>query len=452
MTLLDVSIVNVALPSIRADLAASTSNLQWILSGYALTFGLALIPAGRVGDARGRRRTFVAGLALFTVASAACGLAPDATWLVVARLVQGVGGGVLTPQVAALIQQLFAGAERGRAFGLLGASIGLSTAVGPLLGGIILVGVPGDGAWRWVFLVNLPVGVAAVLLARRLIPADPPPGRDQPLDPVGVALLAAGLTLLLLPLLEGRALAPAASLAALVGAVTLLSAFVVWERRYLLTGRTPVVDLRLLATGPYAAGVLVGLLYFAGFTSIFFVLTLFLQSGLGYTPLEAGLTQTPFAVGGAIAAPLAGRAVHRLGRPLVVAGLLTTVAGLAATWAVVELLTDTVRPGALGWALVAPLLVAGAGSGVVISPNTTLTLAEAPVRGAGSAAGVLQTSQRIGSAAGIAAVGAVFFALLGDDAWRPALAGGLAVAIGFVVAALVPALWDLNRRRRVDGH
>lgn len=452
MTLLDVSIVNVALPSIRADLAASTSNLQWILSGYALTFGLALIPAGRVGDARGRRRTFVAGLALFTVASAACGLAPDATWLVVARLVQGVGGGVLTPQVAALIQQLFAGAERGRAFGLLGASIGLSTAVGPLLGGIILVGVPGDGAWRWVFLVNLPVGVAAVLLARRLIPADPPPGRDQPLDPVGVALLAAGLTLLLLPLLEGRALAPAASLAALVGAATLLSAFVVWERRYLLTGRTPVVDLRLLATGPYAAGVLVGLLYFAGFTSIFFVLTLFLQSGLGYTPLEAGLTQTPFAVGGAIAAPLAGRAVHRLGRPLVVAGLLTTVAGLAATWAVVELLTDTVRPGALGWALVAPLLVAGAGSGVVISPNTTLTLAEAPVRGAGSAAGVLQTSQRIGSAAGIAAVGAVFFALLGDDAWRPALAGGLAVAIGFVVAALVPALWDLNRRRRVDGH
>ena len=457
MTLLDVSIVNVALPSIQEGLDASASALQWVLSGYALAFGLALVPAGRVGDARGRRRTFLAGLVLFTAASAACGLAPSAWTLVVARLLQGIGGGVLTPQVSALIQQLFAGAERGKAFGLLGGVIGLSTAVGPLLGGVILVSVAGDDAWRWVFLVNLPIGAVLLVLARRFVPADPARGRRQPLDPVGVVLLAAGLLLLLLPLLEGRAMSAVVAAACLVAAAGLLAAFVAWERHYARTGRTPVVDLRLMTQGPYAAGVAVGLLYFAGFTSIFFVLTLFLQTGLGYSPLAAGLAQTPFAVGGALAAPVAGRVVHRLGRPLVVAGLLTTTAGLVASWALVESLTGRVDPAVVGWALALPLLLAGTGSGIVISPNTTLTLAEAHVARAGSAAGLLQTAQRVGSAAGIAAVGAVFFAARGsldsdDAAWRSALGAGLAVAIGFVVLALVPAVWDLDRRRRGGRH
>jgi EmrB/QacA subfamily drug resistance transporter len=448
MTLLDVSIVNVALPSVRDGLAASTSQLQWVLSGYALAFGLALVPAGRVGDARGRRRTFLAGLALFTAASAACGLAPTSTWLVVARLAQGVGGGVLTPQVSALIQQLFSGAERGKAFGLLGGSISLSTAVGPLLGGVILVAVPGADAWRWVFLVNLPVGVLAFVLAGRLLPADGRPRHRERLDPVGTGLLAAGLTLLLVPLLERGVLPAPASAVLVAAAVALLGLFVAWERRYGAAGGTPVVDLGLLRQGRYAAGVVVGLLYFAGFTSVFFVLTLFLQSGLGYSPLAAGLAQTPFAVGGAVAAPLAGRAVHRLGRPLVVAGLLLSASGLVAAWAVVELLTDRVGPGALGVALALPLLASGAGSGLVVSPNTTLTLAHAPLRGAGSAAGVLQTAQRVGSALGIAAVGAVFFTVLSgrDGAWRPALAAGLGVTVVFVVLALVPAVWDLRHR------
>lgn len=460
MTLLDVTIVTVALPSIRASLDAGAAALQWVMSGYALTFGLALVPAGRVGDARGRRRVFLAGLLLFTASSAACGLAPTAAALVVARLAQGVGGGVLTPQVSALIQQLFTGAERGTAFGLLGGVIGLSTAVGPLLGGLILVVVPGDDAWRWVFLVNLPVGAVLLVLATRLVPPDTGRGRRQPLDPVGVVLLATALLLLLLPLLEAQALGTAVSALCAAAAVVLLAAFIRWEQRYGRTGRTPVVDLRLVAQGPYAAGVTVGLLYFAGFTSIFFVLTLFLQLGLGYTPLEAGLTQTPFAVGGTLSAPLAGRVVHRLGRALVVAGLVVTIVGLAATWVLVEVLTGRVEAPVLGWALAVPLLVAGVGSGMVISPNTTLTLAEAEVAGAGSAAGVLQTSQRIGSAAGIAVVGAVFFAVrgpleaadTGDVAWRGALGAGLAVATGLVALAMAPALWDLDRRRRQRRH
>ena len=440
MTLLDVSIVNVALPSIDSGLGASASDLQWILSGYALAFGLALVPAGRLGDARGRRRMFMLGLGVFTSASALCGIAPTPELLVAARLLQGVGGGMIVPQNSALIQQLFSGAERGKAFGLLGGSIGLSTAVGPVLGGIILSTVPGDDAWRWIFLVNVPVGLLALPLAARVVPGDLPTRRREPLDLVGVALLGAGLTLLLLPLLQGgQGTSPLLWLAA-PGGIALLAAFVAWERRYGRRGLTPLVDLRLFKARSYTYGTAIGATYFAGFTSIFFVLTLFLQQGLGLTPLEAGLVQTPFAVGGAIAATLAGRAVTRVGRRMVVAGLALTVAGMLGSVAAVELVDG--RAAAL--VLVLPLLVAGIGSGMTISPNVTLTLAEVPVVGAGSAGGVLQTAQRIGTALGIAVVGAVFFAVLDDDGWQAALGAGIGVATVFVSVALALALADLR--------
>src|SRR4051794_18186571 len=202
MTLLDVSIVNVALPSIATGLHAGESSLQWIVSGYALTFGLLLVPAGRFGDARGRRPVFMWGLAAFVLASVACGLAPNDGTLIAARLLQGAAGGVLTPQVSGLIQQLFRGAERAKAFGALGASIGLSTAVGPLLGGLIISVFGADLGWRFVFFVNLPVGLVALFLAARLIPHVPATGRRESLDPVGVLLLGAAVTCVLLPFIE----------------------------------------------------------------------------------------------------------------------------------------------------------------------------------------------------------------------------------------------------------
>jgi EmrB/QacA subfamily drug resistance transporter len=445
MALLDVSIVNVALPAIRRALDATPSDLAWILSGYTLAFGLALVPAGRLGDARGRRLMFMAGLVVFTSGSAAAGMAPSAGFLAFARLVQGVGGGMLVPQVAGLIQQLFRGRERGLAFGRLGSVIAVSTAVGPALGGLIIVLAGSSDAWRWVFFVNLPVGVVALVLAARVLPTDPGTGVRESLDPVGVGLLALGLLCLLFPLVESERARDLPALWLLVPAgLVLLAGFLLWERHHHRMGRAPVVDLTLWQRRSYAVGVSLALMYFAGFTSIFFVLTLFLQSGLGYSALLAGITTTPFAVGGAVASSYGGRLVSRFGRQLVVAGLVLTIVGLVATDIVVDMV-DT----RLGLALAVPMLFAGVGSGFVIAPNQTITLSEVPVHGGGSAAGVMQTSQRIGSAIGVAAVTAIFFAEIGgsngSDDWTSALSHGLRLAVGFVVVSLGLALLDLRR-------
>ncbi|GAB3082056.1 MFS transporter [Pedococcus soli] len=451
MTLLDVSIVNVALPSIEQGLSATSSDLQWVVSGYALTFGLVLVPAGRLGDATGRRRMFVAGVVVFGVASLLCGLATSSALLVAARLLQGIGGGLLNPQVSGLIQTLFRGSERARAFGMLGATIGISTAVGPIAGGVILSLLGADAGWRWIFFVNLPVAVAAVVLALRWIPAaEAHEGarRRQDLDPVGVVLLGAGVLALLLPLVESGRGSSSSSVPGWIAAVgaALLALFVLWERRYTSRGHTPLVDLRLFRLPGYASGAIVATVYFSGFTGIFFVLTIYLQQGLGYSALLAGLAVTPFAAGSAVMSAVGGRLVPRFGRSLVTWGLVLVVVGLVAT----DVVLSTVEGSRTGWYAALPLLLAGLGSGMVISPNITLTLADVPVERAGTAGGVLQTGQRIGTAAGIALIGTVFFAAAKDGGASGA-AVSLRVATGLVVLSLVASLADVWLRRRANG-
>ncbi|MFE4830623.1 MFS transporter [Streptomyces sp. NPDC056672] len=450
MTLLDVSIVNVALPSIREGLRTPVSDLQWVLSGYALAFGLFLIPAGRLGDARGRRVVFMVGLALFTLASAACGAAQSSLWLVIARLVQGFAGGTVTPQISALIQQMFSGRERGRAFGMFGTVIGISTAVGPLLGGLIIQLAGADDGWRWVFYVNLPLGVVCLLLARRLLPDTPAAGRVRlrDLDPIGVLLLGCGVLALLLPFVQSQQWHNDEKWLLLLVAAALLAAFAKWESRCRTGGTQPVLNLSLFHVRSFSLGCLLILLYFGGFTTIFFITTLYLQSGLHYSALEAGLAITPFALGSAAAAGVGGRLVGRFGRPLVLVGLIMVTVGLAATAFAVHLV-----PGhAAGWAMAAPLLVAGLGSGLVIAPNQTLTLSEVPVAMAGSAGGTLQTGQRVGSAIGIAAVGSVFFAQVEPDGWPTAYDHGLVMSVAFVIAALVVAVADVITGHRAGAH
>lgn len=454
MTLLDVSIVNVAIPSIERAVHADPSHLQWILSGYALTFGLMLVPAGRLGDTRGRRDVFTVGLALFTVTSAVAGLAGSTAWLIGARLLQGAAAGVVNPQVTGLIQQLYRGADRGRPFGMLGATIGVSTAIGPLLGGALIELGGAQHGWRWVFLVNVPVGIGAIAAGWRLLPAAPArPARRRSVDPVGVLLLGLAITLLLLPLVQARQWrGPLTWLLTPAGLLVLLG-FVGWELRYRRL-REPLFDLALFRLRSYTLGALIALFYFVGFVAIFFLYTVYLQNGLRYGALEAGLAVTPFAVGSAVTAVIGGRVVNRFGRPLVVFGLATVALGLAGV--VLALLVVPGRGAPLTAAT--PLLLAGLGSGLVITPNQTLTLAEVPVDQAGSAAGMLQTSQRIGAAAGIAGIGAIFFgALAAHRGWTPALREALLAVVGFVLVALVAAVVDSRgerpgaRERAADG-
>ncbi|BCJ32597.1 MFS transporter [Actinocatenispora thailandica] len=453
MTLLDVSIVNVALPSMQDGLHATASDLSWVISGYALTFGLVLVTAGRLGDDRGRKRMFLAGLVLFTATSALAGAATSGTWLVLARLFQGAAGGLLNPQVIGVIQQLFRGRERGRAFGLFGAVVGISTAVGPLLGGLLLQGFGDQEGWRFVFYVNLPIGVLALFAGARLLPHDrvDRTGSRHTLDLVGVLLLGAAVVSIMLPLIEAEKDPSGAPWWLLAVGAALLAGFVGWEVRYRRRSRQPLVDLALLRARSYAMGTSLGLAYFAGFTGIFFVITLFFQRGLGYTPLAAGAAMLPFAIGSAGAAAIGGRIVSRYGRALVVLGVLAVAVGLAGT--------DLVL-GAFGGAHVAlvtavPLALAGIGSGLTIAPNQTLTLAEVPPAEGGTAAGVLQTGQRIGSAIGTAVAGALFFGSLatthGD--YHRAAALGIRGSIALVLVALLVGLVDLafDRRRRRAG-
>ncbi len=447
MTLLDVSIVNVALPSIQSGLQAPASDLQWVVSGYALTFGLVLVPAGRLGDATGRRTVFIAGVAVFGAASLACGLAPNSGFLVAARLVQGVGGGLINPQVSGLIQEMFRGRERGRAFGMLGATIGLSTAVGPIVGGTIISALGPASGWRWIFAVNLPVAVGAVVLARRWVPLRERSGRERPdYDPLGVVLLGGAVLALLLPLVEssqGFGVGLVTGLVA-VGAA-LVGLFVLWERRYATTGRSPLVDLSLFTRPGYASGATVATVYFSGFTGVLFVLSVYLQQSLGYSALEAGAAVTPFAAGSAVTAAIGGRLVERWGRSLVTVGLVTVAVGFVVTDVV---LGAAAGAGHVGWRLAPSLLVAGLGSGLVISPNITLTLAEVPVERAGTAGGVLTTGQRIGTATGIAVLGAVFFGAASSGDPTGGAVWALRVATLSVLLSLLASGLDLRARRR----
>lgn len=451
MGLLDVSIVNVALPSLQRSLHASAAEVQWVVSGYALTFGLVLVAAGRLGDAVGRRRMFLVALAGFVLTSALCGAAPTAELLVTARLLQGVAAGLLTPQNSGLIQDLFRGPERGKAFGIFGATVGLSTAVGPVLGGLILAAAGEPDGWRWVFFVNVPIGLVALVAARLLVP----PGHQQPcghqrllsrIDIVGALLLGPGVLAVLLPLVQVEsgglrrlwwlfALAPVA-----------FALFLGWERRIQRHGRAPLLDTRLLSATPgYPAGALLALLYFVGFSGIWLVFALFFQHGLGYTPLQSGLAVTPFALGSAVSAAVAGRLVQRYGRWLTVVGLVVVAAGLIGA----ALVLRAASPASAGWVVALPLLVAGIGGGAVISPNITLTLECVPVEMAGVAAGAMQTGQRIGAAVGTATLAAVFYSVASAPGRYPdAVAAALLTATVFVCFALAAAVLELLARRR----
>ena len=419
MALLDTTIVNVAIPAIRTRLGASNATLSWIVSGYALAFGLALIPAGRVGDRIGHKWVFVAGLSLFTVASLVCGLAADDMQFISARAVQGLAGGMFFTPITALIQLMFGDRKRARAFAMMGATIGFSVALGPLVGGLIIAASGGDAGWRLVFDVNVPLGALAVVAAVVLLPAgaeNTQSGADWP----GLVLLSGALVALLTPLIQGQQEGwPLWTYASMAGAIALLVVFALWERRVEKAGGNPLVPPRLFAHASFTGGVVLALVYFAAFTSIFFTIALLWQAGLGHTALQSGLVVTPFAIGLIGGASQSDALAARFGRTVLVAGVGMVAVGITAVWLLLALTPST---GYSGWQLAAPLLLAGVGSGLFISPNVDFIVATVAPEDAGAGSGVVGTAQRVGSAIGIAIIGTVLFGTLRFSAGPDAVA------------------------------
>ncbi len=453
MSLVGVSIVNVALPSIQHGLDASDSDAQWVLAGYALTFGVVLVAAGRAGDLMGRGGIFIIGAAVFTLSSVAAGLAPDPNSLNAARFVQGVGSGLLNPQGVGMIQQYFRGSERGQAFGYFGSIVGVAVGIGPVLGGLLIeLGGPELG-WRLTFLVNVPVGLLCIalallwfprpLLSRARIADGTSAHASRSLDPVGSILLGLAVLATMLPFVEGGS--SPWFWATLPLGIALVWVWVRWERHYRATGRSPMVDLDIFTIRSFTNGSLIVMLYFLGMTSIWVLVAMYMQEGAGKTAFQAGLVGVPSALISAVAAHWAGSRVLQYGRKVVVGGLCFALVGLLLSIAVVTLQ-------AMGWVsewwLVASLVFIGIAQGSVISPNQTLTLAEVPLAYAGSSGAVMQTGQRIGTSIGIAVITSAAFGALGlTGSWSVAIVVGFALIGLVVLLALAMALKDQRDRR-----
>jgi EmrB/QacA subfamily drug resistance transporter len=405
MDLVDATIVNIAIPSIQRDTGAGFSAIQWITAGYALAFAVGLITGGRLGDIYGRKRIFLIGTAGFTAASLLCGLAANPEMLVATRMLQGAAAAMMVPQVLSIIHATFSGEERGKVFGMFGAIIGLAAVTGPLLGALLTTWNVFGLEWRPIFLINLPFGIAGLLLGRRFIDESKAPHARR-LDLVGVALATAGLLLVMYPLVQGRENGwPLWGWALMAGGLAVLGGFVRYERFKSAKDGSPLVELSLFKARSFAAGIGVQLLFGAGCGIFFLVWTLYMQIGLGWTPLHAGLTGLPFTVACSAAAGMSVQLlVPRFGRRVLQAGALITAAGA------LLYVGEAYRygHGIHSWQMALPLLVMGAGMGMIFSPLTDAVLSEVPKQHAGSASGLINTTNQLGNAFGLALVSVAF--------------------------------------------
>ena len=437
MSLFDIFVVNVAAPSIQHDLHASASILEMVVAGYSFSYAAGLVTGARLGDLVGRRRMFTVGLALFAVASLVAGISPDSIVLVAARLAQGFGAAAMIPQVLALLTVNFSPEERPRVFSLFGVTVGLGTVAGQILGGVLLhLDILGWG-WRPIFLVNVPIGVTAIILARLLIPESRPDRADR-LDPLGVVLLTAGVGALTAPLVLGQAEHwPLWTWISFGGGAALVAAFIRWESRLGARGGHPLLPLSLFEHRAFNSGLLVNLGFFSFFGSVLLTLTLFLQEGLRYSPMRAGLTFAPLGVAFALSS-LKGRSLHaRYGRDIISAGAATAligVVGLAVVVTVSGLSADSLE-------LSPVLAMIGIGNGLVIPLIVQGVLQSVPSRSTGAASGMLTTTQQFSMVLGIAAVGTLFFAREASAGIVSALQFGLFADIALVTFALVMTLF-----------
>ncbi|WP_051792365.1 DHA2 family efflux MFS transporter permease subunit [Amycolatopsis jejuensis] len=404
MDLVDTSVATLAGPSIRAGLGGGPMTLQWVLSAYTAAFALGLVTSGRLGDLLGRRRLFLLGMAGFTLASLACGLAPSPAFLIVARVAQGLFGAVMIPQGMALVKVVFPPEHLRKALMPFGPIMGLATVAGPILAGWLLQLDLFGSQWRSIFLINVPFGVLAGVLAWFVLPRDSGEDRSARLDLTGIGLLTAGSALLIVPLIQGRELGwPLWTYVMIAAAVVAFGLFVVSERR----SRHPVIAPTLFGKRGFVVGLLLVGGFYACLSAFVLVINLLLQSGLGWTPLQSGLALIPWAAGTAIATLLSGAVLaEKLGRASIHLGLSIAAAGLLALW-------WTTATGATGWPLTLALFLTGAGSGLLFIPLFDFILGDATPEEVGTGSGMLNATQQFANAVGVAALGTVFFARVG---------------------------------------
>jgi EmrB/QacA subfamily drug resistance transporter len=446
MDLLDGTIVNVAAPTIRTQLHASASGLQWVIGGYGLAFAIGLITGARLGDIYGRKRVFVLGALGFVAASTACGFAVNSEMLIVCRLAQGTAAALLIPQGLGIIRSVFASEDLGSAFGFFGPVIGLSSMLGPIIGGALIDANVFGSSWRLIFFVNLPVGLLAALGAVRLMPESTAP-RPPRLDLVGTLLAAVAMGLLIYPLIQGQSQGwPLWTYAMIAGSVVTFGLLVTWTRYAQKSGCDPLVVASVFCHRAYVAGLGSIIVFFAGMIGTLLILTLYVQFGEHFTPIHAGVTLAPFALGSAGGAVLAATVlVPRFGRTVLQVGAVIIAGGI--WW-----LRDVIAAHGLSttsWALAPPQIVLGVGIGMLISPLFGFILASVTDDEVGSASGVVNACQQLAGAVGVAVLGTIFFATLGHAGFVAAVNRCLLIEL-CTLPALVVLTGLLPRQARED--
>ena len=438
MDLLDSTIVNVAGPALAQKLGASSSDLQWVIGGYALALGSGLILGGRLGDRYGRRNMFIFGLIGFTIASVACAVAPTVLALIVFRFIQGFIGAMLLPQGFGLIRESFPPQEFGKAFAAYGPAFGLGGILGPVIGGFLIQADLAGLGWRSVFLVNLPIGIIATILSAKFLPKSAP-DKSVKIDFFGALLVMVASGLLVYPLIKGQEAGwPLWTYLMLIGSVAVFGLFALNEKATVKRGGTPLIDSAIFKKRAYTFGLSGLALYFAGFTGIYLILTLFLQFGEKFTSAEAGLGNIPIAVGSAIGGTISGAFLADKigGRYTLQIGAFVQLIGVALMWLSVPSLDNFSI-----WQMVPALVVSGIGTGLIAAPIFDTILTTVEPNQSGSASGVLSAVQSVASSVGVAIFGTVFFkfALVGeaDAGFRNALLIQLVLLVFFAVVSTV---------------
>jgi len=433
MDLLDATVVNVAAPAIHQDLNTSSTGLQWIVGGYAFSIAVGLMTGGRLGDLYGRRRMFVIGAIGFTAASVLCGFAPSTGALITFRLLQGFAAAVMLPQGLGVIREVFPADELPKAFGVFGPVIGLAAVLGPIVGGALVDWDLAGTGWRLVFLVNLPVGLLAIVGSILLLPRTEPTHAASKLDVTGALLSGAACLALVFPLIQGREYGwPWWTYASIAASLVLFVAFGLQQRRRTALNKDPLVLTSVFTHRGFSAGLLVMLLFFAGMSGVLLTFSLFLQAHNGYTPLHTGLVFIPMSLGMAIGAGLSGAVLgKKLGRVAIQLGAVVTTAG----WV---LLAAIVQGGADGLDLLPGLALAGLGMGLAVAPLFDIVLAAVSDEETGSASGVLNAQQQLAGALGVAVLGTIFFDAL-SQGFVHALTVTLWVQVGSLIAMLLVA-------------